>query len=432
MKYHILGIAGVMTAPIAFELKKQGHFVSGSDQEKIYPPISDQLTDIPLNSHSDFLNADIYIIGTSVHRFALCQQEYDYILKNNLPYISSTEFLAKNLIKPESILVAGSYGKTTISAFLSWLFDKLNLNPSYFFGGTLVESFPSFSISNGEFSIVEADESINGLDTQAKFLYYPAKYLILTSAQWEHKDSYKTATDNFNAFKQLVKKLPLDGILVYNPHDSEITKLLPFCSAKKIPYQNFDFKTQLIGSYNHENINAALTLCQSLNFDLKSVTSIIPEFSGIKRRLEIINQQPLIIDDFAQSPERIKSAMDAIFQTFPNRPIKVFFEPHATFLQNKSSLKNFRQAFTLADKIILGKIKFNPNYDKNNRTTADSYRLEIGNKLIYLPISDDIIKYLQNDIQPNDILVHMSSGGNDGFSILKSIINSFNSRRINV
>jgi len=430
MKYHILGIAGAMTTPISLELQKQGHIVTGSDQEKIYPPISDLLSGISLNL--PLPKADMYIIGSSYKSFPICQQELETIRQNNLPYISATQYLAQNVIKSESILIAGTYGKSTISAFLSWLFIKLNLNPSYFFGGISADNLPSLSITNNQYSIVEADESINGLDTQAKFLYYPVKYLILTSAQWEHKDSYQTATDNFNAFKQLVEKLPPNGILVYNPHDSEIIKLLPFCSAKKIPYQNFDFKTQLIGSYNHENINAALTLCQLLNFDLESIISIIPEFSGIKRRLEIVHQQPLIIDDFAQSSDRIESAILAISQTFPNRPIKVFFEPHATFLQNKLSLTNFHQAFSLADKVILGKIRFNPNYDKNNRTTAGSYRSEIGNKLIYLPIFDDIVKYFQNNLQPDDILVRMSSGGNDGSDILKLIINSFNLRSINV
>ncbi|MCX6726266.1 MAG: Mur ligase family protein [Candidatus Shapirobacteria bacterium] len=374
--------------------------------------------------HLPLPQANLYIVGTSVHKFAVCQQEYDYIIKNNLPYISSTEFLAQNIIKPESILIAGSYGKTTISAFLSWLFVKLDLNPSYFFGGNLIEDFPSLSTGNGQFSIVEADESINGLDTQAKFLYYPVKYLIITSTNWEHKDSYKTAEDNFNAYKQLVEKLPQDGILVYNPNDPEIQKLLPFSKAKNIPYQSFDFETKLIGKFNRENINAALTLCSALGFD--KAISLVPDFKGISRRLEIIHHNPLVIDDFAQSPDRIKSTLNTVSETYPNRPIKVFFEPHASFLSYKSSLNGMSPAFKSATEVIISKIKFNPSISNNDRTTFADYKAEIGDKVKYLPLLDNIKQYLQQSLKPDDILIHFSSGGLDGLNTLNQIVYTFN------
>jgi UDP-N-acetylmuramate: L-alanyl-gamma-D-glutamyl-meso-diaminopimelate ligase len=340
--------------------------------------------------------------------------------------MSSTEFLAKNIIKPESILVAGSYGKSTISAILSWLFVKLNLNPSYFFGSNLVEDFPSLSITESQYSIVEADEAINGLDTQAKFLYYPVKYLILTSAQWEHKDSYKTASDNFESFKKLVEKLPTNGILVYNPKDSEITKLLPFCQAQKIPYQNFDFSTQLLGLFNHENINAALTLCQTLKLDLSKIISLVPQFSGLKRRLEILHQNPLIIDDFAQSSDRIKSAIATISETYPHQPIKIFFEPHASFLSYKSSLSGFSSAFNPVLEVIISKIKFNPTIPKDERTIFADYKAIIGDKISYLPLLEDIQKHFINTLKPNDILIHFSSGGLEGLNTLNQIVYTLN------
>lgn len=418
MKYHILAIAGTMTTPIALELVRLGHQVTGSDQEKIYPPISDLLSNIPLNL--PFPQADLYIVGSSYKNFAICQQEFDEIKKNNLPYISATEFLSQFVIKPESVLIAGSYGKSTISSFLSWLFLKLNLNPSYYFGG--IANFPSLAISNTQFSIVEADESINGLDTKAKFLYYPVKYLILTSTNWEHKDSYKSNQENLNAYKQLIENLPSDGILVYNQSDSDISSLLPFSKAKNIPYQNFDFKTVLIGKHNQENINAALTLCQALNFDMNRILTLIPQFSGIKRRLEIINENPLIIDDFAQSPARIQSAINSVAQTFPNRPIKIFFEPHASFLSYKSSLEGISQAFSLASEIVISKIKFDQKISKDQRTTYANYSKELSTKSIYLPLAENIIQHYKNTLNKNDILIHFSSGGLNGLNTLNQIV----------
>ena len=70
---------------------------------------------------------------------------------------------------------------------------------NHFFGGQAIDGTPSLKFSDSDWSAVEADESINGLDTQAKFLYYPVKYLVLTSAKWEHQDSYPTVEKNLAA-----------------------------------------------------------------------------------------------------------------------------------------------------------------------------------------------------------------------------------------
>ena len=411
MNIHILGIAGTMTAPLAQALIKQGYVVTGSDQEKIYPPISQLITNIPLNRPLE--NIDLVIVGSSYKSFQICRQEFDQIKKLGIPYISATEYVAQNLIKSESILVAGSYGKTTISALLAWILP----DSSYFFGGIAVNNFPSLNFSDSQMSIVEADESINGLDTQAKFLYYPVKYLILTSALWEHKESYKTAQDNFNSFKRLVQKLPKDGILIYNPHDPEIAKLLPFCQAKTIPYQVHQFTTPLIGQHNQDNINAALTLLNQLGINTNKVAS----FPGIKRRLEIISDHNsrLIIDDFAQSASRIKSALKAISYSYPHRRIIVYFEPHASFLQNQESVTEFSQLIGLFDEFVLGKIKFAP--DKKHRVEFRDWQHIIHN-IHYFPINSDLIKHLKSILDSGDILVHFSSGGLDGLNNLKKFI----------
>lgn len=414
MNIHILGIAGTMTAPLAITLKQQGYYVTGSDQEKIYPPISELISSIPLNQ-SLGNNIDLVIVGSSYKSFKNCLAEFEQIKKLKIPYISATNYISENLIKKNSILVAGSYGKTTITSLLAWILPSSN----YFFGGVSVDNFPSLNFSDSNWSIIEADESINGLDTQAKFLYYPVKYLILTSAQWEHKEAYPTAKDNFNAFKALVEKLPFDGLLVYNPKDPEIQKLLPFCHSKKIAYSHFQFETTLIGRHNHDNINAVLTLCKELNID----TDNLSRFKGVKRRLEIVSNKNniLVIDDFAQSAIRVKSALEAIKFSYPSRPIKIYFEPHASFLQNQTSVLEFSSIEPLCQEFILSKIIFSAN--KDTRVTSKHWQEVFNQKLKYFPTNSDIINHFQDTLQPNDILIHFSSGGLDGLNNLKRVYN---------
>jgi len=413
---HILGIAGTMTAPLALALKKRGYFVTGSDQDKIYPPVSDQISAIPLNQPLS-RDIDLCIAGTTYKTFSRCFQEYQTLKSWGTPIISSTQYLADHLIKPESVLVAGSYGKTTISALLAWIRPDSN----YFFGGISVNSFPSLNFSDSDFSVVEADESINGMDTKAKFLYFPVKYLILTSAGWEHKDSYPTAAANFDAYQSLIKNIPPEGLLVYNPNDPDIPKLLPFCRSQKIPYQHFDFTTTLLGHHNRDNINAVLTLCRQLKINPKDAVST---FRGIKRRLEIFGQKNniTIIDDFAQSAVRVRTALEAVRFSYPDRPIIVYFEPHASFLQHHQSLADFHQITPLIRQFILGKISFSAN--KLDRVTYSDWQREIGPKISYFPDNHQLTQHLCRTLSPGDILIHFSSGGLEGLNNLKTVYNS--------
>ena len=455
MKIHILGIAGTMTAPLAVTLKKEGHIVTGSDQKKIYPPISTILkkADIKINSSKIDSNIDLAIIGSSFSSFKKTKEEFNQIKKLKIKYISASEFITQNLGKENSILIAGTYGKTTISSLVSWIFDQANLNPNYMFGGKSLNHFSSVNISPSNWSIIEADESIHGLDTQAKFLYYPVKFLLLTSADWEHKDSYSTEIENFNAFKKLILKVPKDGILFINSKGYQTKELSLYSKSKIITYNSptsdyfikdikikknytvlfcqtpkniIEIKTKLIGQFNFENILAAITISDSLNIPQTKIKQAIFKFKGISRRIEKIydHKNIMIFDDFAQSPNRIKSTIEAIKLHFPKNKIKVLYQPHASFIQHQESLKEFKNVFDSVSEVVLSKLSFNNKIEKNNRITAKNFKEVIGNKLTYLPIDEDICSFYQKNLTKGDILINMSSGGLSGNKIIKSIINS--------
>lgn len=453
MHIHIIGIAGTMTAPLAVNLKKRGVYITGSDQEKIYPPISTILkkADISINSIEINTNIDLAIIGSSYLSFEKTKKEFNQIKKLKIPYISATNYLAQNLIKNESVLIAGSFGKTTITSLLSWIFIQAKKDPNYMFGGYAKNKMNSINFSPSNWSIVEADESINGLDRKAKFLYYPIKHLILTSADWEHKDSYSSKIKNFQAFKKLINRLPENGTLLINSLGYQTKKLSLYSKAKIVSYNSpesdyfiekiniksditnllihtpkgpLSIQTTLIGQFNFENILAAVSMSDLLGISFRFIQKAVFSYRGVKRRLELIDKQKniLFFEDFAQSPNRIKSTIEALITHFPDKLIKVFFQPHASFTQYKSNLIGLKKAFTQANEIVLGPIRFNPNVDKKSRATAKDFKQEIGSKLIYIPIEKEIKAYYIHHLSSNDILIYMSSGGLSGNKIIKSII----------
>ena len=425
MKIHLLGIAGTKTAPLAIALQDQGHLVSGSDQDQIFPPISTLLKrhHIPINTPLA-PSTDLVIVGNSYRSFQRSRLEYLQARKLKLPIVSYTHYLVKNLIKPQSILVAGSYGKTTITALLAFIFLKLKLDPSYMFGGQAVNRLDSTRFGQSPYSIIEACESINGLDRQSTFLYYPAKYVVLTSADWEHKDSFASSSENFGAFKKLVQKIPSDGLLVYNPQSHSACQAARSCQGKTIPYDySIKIKPLIPGEHNYQNALAAATLCCHLGLGQKEISPLVGQYRGVKRRLELISQKNnlLIYDDFAQSDKRITKALTAIKEKYPHHRLKVFFEPHASFLQYKQSLSEFDHTFSLATEVVLSSLKFSPFIPKDQRVTLKDYQSAIGPKLRYFPDYQQIAQYFRQTLKPNDVLIHFSSGGLQGLNCLKLI-----------
>lgn len=455
MHIHILGIAGTMTAALAIALKKEGHLVTGSDQDQIYPPISTILKKerIEINTATIDKSIDLAIIGSSYSSFQKTQEEYRQIKKLKINHISATQFVAQKLIKENSILVAGTYGKTTITSLLSWIFDQSNLQPNYMFGGKSLNYFPSVATTVSNWSIVEADESIHGLDKEAKFLYYPVKHLLLTSANWEHKDSYPQEVDNFNAFKKLVLNIPKDGSLFINSAGYQTKELSLYSKSKIITYNSpksdyylqkikiqkksstlfiktpkdiFEVKTTLLGHFNFENILAAVTVADTLNISRTKIANAILTYKGISRRLEKIyqNKDITIFDDFAQSSTRVKSTIEAIKDHYPKSNLKVFYQPHASFIQHQQSLIEFKGVFDLCKEVLLSKISFSNNIDKKNRVSAKDFKEVIGKKMLYQPIDQDVVLHYQKTLKKGDILICMGSGGLSANKVIKSIINS--------
>ena len=445
-----------MTSQLAVELKKQGNFVSGSDQEKIFPPISTILkkNHIPTNKVEISPQINLAIIGSSYNLFQNTKTEFNQIKKLKIPYISATEYVSQNIAKKNSIVIAGSFGKTTIASLTAWILSHTNLRPSYMFGGVPKNKFNPLKINNSYWSVLEGDESIHGLDKYAKFLYYPVKYLLITSADWEHKDSYANEKLNFNAFKKLVSKISSDGFLILNEQKTSATKLKPYSSAKIITYNTpksdyflekiirypnyttliihtpnglLKINTTLIGQFNFENILASVCLCDSLEINQHILEKSVFSYRGVHGRLDLVAsvKKTLFFEDFAQSKERIESTINSIKTHFPKNNIKILFQPHASFSQYKSSLCQLQNAFYQADEIVLTQLKFNPNIDKKERITARDFRDCLGPKLVYLPLKRQILEYYKNSLMPNDILIYMSSGGLEGKRIFKSIIKSF-------
>lgn len=448
-KIHFIGICGVAMSALAIAFQKKGYTVSGSDAG-FYPPVSTNLEKNNIHFypgwHTEKMcangNPDLVIVGNVA---SSSNPEWMYVKQNTIPYLSYPEAIGEFFLGKNSVVAAGTYGKTTSSALLSWIFEKAKMDPSYMFGGIAVDEFDSAQISEDrEWSILEGDEyKTSGWDMRPKFALYSPTHLLLTSVSWDHADIYKTEQEYFDTFKKLVESVPTTGIVVGCFEGKNMEKTLSSCKAKMIIYgknEDADFcykdvqqnqkgiqfdiiykkeiyhiKSPLLGEFNAENITGCFALAVTLGIDPKIVLKSIASFKGLKRRLEKRIYSPVtIIDDIAHSPAKASSTLETLRKIYKQK-IVVVFEPN-TGNRKQQAIPQYKNAFQKADSVIipkLTKLKIDP---KDHELPLEGNELAevIGRShehVMFIEQDNEIIEFLQKNTTKGDVIVFLGSHG---------------------
>lgn len=453
---HIIGICGVGTSGLAIGLKNAGHKVTGSDKG-FFPPISTMLEDAGVNFYAGWHpekmtsegDPDFVVIGTAS---GSGNPETAYVKKHNIPFHSFAEAVGKFIVKENnSVVVAGTWGKTSSTAILSFILEKAGLKPSYFFGGVAL-SLPNGKINRGTMSIVEGDEYKSApWDNSPKFAYYKPTHLLLTAVSWDHADLYPTEDSYFRAFEKLVSSIPLDGKLVANTDNDGVLSVLGSLGSKqydrRIAYgkiersfptytykdvrQNkngitfkitdinlteYEIFSPMLGEFQAENITGCFAMAREIGIEPATIIKAIGEFKGMKRRLEKRHEGDItVIDDIAHSPEKATSVLSTLRKIYQGK-IFVVFEPNIGGRQ-KEAVSKYDNAFKDADQVIiprLTKLK-----TSNLQLTTDPMG---GNELtnviskthgsaFYIDNDDTLVHHITSHAKKGDVIAFLGSHG---------------------
>ncbi|MGH7783597.1 MAG: Mur ligase domain-containing protein, partial [Candidatus Binatia bacterium] len=215
---HLIAVCGVGMASLAGLLKSQGYRVSGSDQN-VYPPMSTYLAEIGIDVQTGFDAAhianqpDLVIIGNAVSRG---NPEAEAVLNAGIRHLSFPQALGKFLIgERQSIVIAGTHGKTTTSAMAAWVLTSAGVNPGFFVGGVPLNFASGWNAGKGDCVVLEGDEYDSAFfDKGPKFLHYRPQSVILTSVEFDHADIYRDLNHLKEAFRQFAILIPASGLLV--------------------------------------------------------------------------------------------------------------------------------------------------------------------------------------------------------------------------
>ncbi len=435
---HMLGIGGVSMSGIAQILKHWGFTVTGSDRTE-----SDTTKKLNLDGIHVVIGHDINMVAKAdvvVYTAAIKQDDPEIIRAKELGIetIERADFLGKiTKAFKDTICISGTHGKTTTTSMVSMCFIEACKDPSIQVGATLKAIDGNYRIGNSEHFIIEACEYVES------FLKFSPKAEIILNIDNDHLDYFKNIENINRAFIKYVGLLPDEGILVVNIDNSYCAELHKYTNAKVVTYgienekanfiarnitfnkngfpcfdvyynNNFyaSFELSIPGPHNVLNALACIALCHNYGIEKEDMKSALKKYTGAHRRFEYVGNHKgaSIYDDYGHHPTEVKAVAIALKKKEYNHSW-VVFQPH-TYSRAKEFLNEFAEALTYFDNIIITDIyaaRETNTYGISSQDIVDKIK-EQGRNAIYIAEFEDVVKYLNEKIEKDDIILTLGAG----------------------
>jgi UDP-N-acetylmuramate: L-alanyl-gamma-D-glutamyl-meso-diaminopimelate ligase len=464
---HLSGICGTAMASLAGLLRQKGYRVTGSDAAA-YPPMSDLLRELGIPVAQPYaagnLDAlpgeqgpDLVVIGNALSRG---NPEVERALDERLPFISQAAILRQEFLAGrESLVVAGTHGKTTTTSMLAWIYQVASrldpkFEPSFLIGGVAENFGVSFQLRPTRTFVLEGDEYDTAFfDKGPKFLHYFPDGLILTSVEYDHADIYEDLAHVKVAFERLVNLVPRRGVIVAYDGNANVTECVSraFCRVERYGFSvgsdwrlsNFrhqgglsrwtvyrqdqlwaEFEMAMPGEHNALNATAAAALAANHGVPVESIQTALASFLSVKRRLEVraVIDGVTIVDDFAHHPTAIRETLRALRQAYPQADGKhgrlwAVLEPRSNTLRRNVFELQLVESLALADRVILADVYQQQRIPEAERLHPDQVVRSLihrGTPAELCRGAAEIVNSLERQLQPGDVVAILSNGGFDG------------------
>jgi UDP-N-acetylmuramate: L-alanyl-gamma-D-glutamyl-meso-diaminopimelate ligase len=390
---------------------------------------------------------DLVIVGNVCRRD---NPEAQAALERGFKVMSFPQALAEFFIADKtSVVVAGTHGKTTTAALLSYVLVEAGLDPSFLVGGIPQNFGKSFHLGRSPVFVVEGDEyDAAFFDKRPKFLHYRPRIVVLTAIEFDHADIYRDMAAYRSAFTSLLSLLPADGLLVACVDDPEVSALARSAPCRVVTYGlgvGADWRAAdlafgeeatrfalirdgrpagrvslpLAGRHNVQNALGVLAAAEALGVDAAQAASCLPGFSGVARRMQIRGTVDgvTVIDDFAHHPTKVRETVRAARARYPRSYLVAVFEPRTATSRRKIFQEAYPAAFAGADEVLVV-----PPFDADKIPEAERFDSAAlvaalarnGQQTALHGNADAVVADLSARLRPDAVVLIMSNGAFDG------------------
>jgi len=420
-KLHFVGIGGAGMSGLALIARELGAAVTGSDRAEssystllrergIEPAIGHRVENVPAGAEVVFSTA---VPPDNPERRAAAGRE-----------LHRSELLAQIAALRRCLGVTGTHGKTTTAAMIVHVLRASGLDPAYVVGGELRDTGANAGWGQGEWIVVEADESDRSL------LRLDPEIALLTNAELDHHTTYGSRLDLEATLREFMGRARLGAVVWDRP------QLRALCPRDAVAYDapdavvsvhgtQFDWRgiavsLSLPGRHNAVNAAGALTAAALAGADSARAASALADFRGARRRFELLGSSETAVpvyDDYAHHPTEVAATIAAARTLAPARLVAVF-QPHL-YSRTRALAGEFGRALAGADVAVV--LAVYPARERGEdfpgvdghlvaAATADAAG---GRTVAWLPSFDDARSFLSRTLKAGDLCLLMGAGDVD-------------------
>ncbi len=363
---------------LAITLHHQGYRVTGSD-DAFFDPSKSRLEEHGLLPESS--GWDPERIDPGIDRVILgmhAKKDNPELLKAKelgIPVVSFPEFVAEASKKKERVVIAGSHGKTSITAMVLHVLRRYGMEPDRLVGAQLEGYDGAVRLTDGAGRIViEGDEYLSSpIDPRPKFLWYSPHFALISGIAWDHINVFPDRAEYLDAFRRFIGSVRKGGTLVYCAEDEELGELvkeeasqLHCIPYRTHPYRNAsrgcflitpsdEFPVRIFGSHNMQNLSGAMKLCEQLGIDRERFYHAISDFEGASLRMQELQRTSTSIAyrDYAHAPSKVRATVKALRERYPDHALIACLELHTYSSLNPDFLPNYKGSTKGADETII-------------------------------------------------------------------------------
>ena len=344
--------------------------------------------------------------------------ELDAARAMGLNVLSRAEMLAELINDSDSIAVAGTAGKTTVTHMLGHILVTAGYDPT-----VLVGDGSSARAGRSRWLVAETDESDGTLT-----LHHPRR-AIVTNIELDHPDHFRDVSAVRDLFQWFIANLPQDGLAVICADDDLARALKP--AATRVTYgfrQDATYRSEPVrpfpiyhggaelgrinliqpGRHNIQNATGAAAMALEIGVPFAGVAAALETFPGAHRRMELLGvfQGAAVYDDYAHHPTKVRAAIDAA-RELRHRRLIVVFQPHR-YSRLAALMHDFTRAFDGADKVLVLDV-YSAGEDNPSGVQASDLAHQIRGAT-YAGDFKTAIEMLEGLAGPGDLLLLMGAG----------------------
>ncbi len=386
-KLHFVGIGGAGMSGIAEILHNLGFEVSGSDAAE--SATTQRLRSLGLRveiGHAAPHIGDAQALVTST-AVAADNPEVLAARARHVPVVPRAVMLAELMRLRRGVAIAGTHGTTTTTSLVTAILVEAGMDPTFVIGGKLNAAGANSRLGQGEFIVVEADES------DASFLKLSPVLAVVTNIDEDHMDTYGHSVEKLHeAFVEFLHRMPFYGAAVVCADDPGVQAILGRIERPVVSYgladgvsvqalqvralagaqmsftcrregaADLDVLLNLAGEHNVRNALAAIAVATELGCDDVAIQKGLANFSGVGRRFEKHGRWPAadgghfdLIDDYGHHPVEMAAVLAAARGAYPGRRLVLAFQPHR-YTRTRDCFADFVRVMQGADVVLLTEV----------------------------------------------------------------------------